>query len=223
MARVEFSALRGIGETERNRLLAAGQPRRFARREVIFHEGDPGDSFHLIVSGRVAVRVTTPLGETATLSLLGAGDAFGELALLDPDARRTATVVAMEPTRTLALRRPDLFGMREQHPEIDRFLMATLAGYVRRLSAMVLDAMYLPVEQRVARRLADLARLYGDGSDGGSGAQITLTQDDIASLAGTTRATVNRVLRALESRGVLALSRGRVEILDGQRLQRAAG
>lgn len=218
MTRIDFPLLAGLGEAERGRLLAAGEPRRFRRHEVLCHEGDPGDSLHLILSGRLAIRVTTPLGDVATLTLLGAGDSFGELALLDPDARRTATVVALEPTRTLALRRSVLFELREQHPELDRFLLTTMAGYVRRLSAMVLDAMYLPVEQRVRRRLVDLARIYGGD---GSRAEIHLTQDDIANLAGTTRATANRILRALEARGVLTLARGRILVLDRTGLERS--
>jgi len=215
-ALVNFPMLGGLDEGARRRLLSAGDLRRFGCREIIFHEGDLGDSLHLIMSGRVAVRVTTPLGDTATLSLLATGDTFGELALLDPDARRTATVVALEPTRTLALRRPILLALRQQHAEIDQVLSAHLAGYVRRLSAMVLEAMYLPVEQRVARRLAHVAELYADPA--GSGAEIRLTQDDVASLAGTTRATANRVLRALESRGLLVLSRGRITVPDRARL-----
>lgn len=217
MARIDFPLLAGLGETERSRLLAAGELRRFRRHEVVCHEGDPGDSLHLILSGRLAIRVTTPLGDVATLTLLGAGDSFGELALLDPDARRTATVVALEPTRTLALRRSVLVALREQHPEFDRFLIITLAGYVRRLSAMVLEAMYLPVEQRVRRQLARLARIYGGDAPR---AEIHLTQDDIASLAGTTRATANRVLRALQTRGVLTLARGHIVILDRAGLER---
>lgn len=218
MPRIDFPLLAHLGDTERRRLLAAGEPRQYGRREVVFHEGDPGDSLHLILSGRLAVRVTTPLGDVATLSLLGAGQAFGELALFDPDSRRTATVVALEPTRTLALRRSVLFALREQHPEFDRFITATLAGYVRRLTATVLDALYLPVEQRVSRRLVDLARIYDDGA---GRVEIRLTQDDVASLAGTTRATVNRILRALESRGVLTLARGRIIVLDTDRLERS--
>lgn len=211
----DFPVLRDIGPAEQRRLVAAGVMRRFGRREVVFHEGDPGDSLHLVLSGRLAVRITTPLGDTATLSLLGAGSVFGELALLDPDSRRTATVEALEQTSTLALRRAVLFDLRERDPGIDRFLALTLAGYVRRLSAMVLDALYLPVGQRVTRRLADLADLYGDPT---GRAEIVLTQDDVASLAGTTRATANRVLRALESRGVVRLARGRIIVPDRGRL-----
>ncbi|MGH8921188.1 MAG: cyclic nucleotide-binding domain-containing protein, partial [Actinomycetes bacterium] len=81
MTRIDFPLLTGLDEAERSRLLAAGEPRRFRRHEVVFHEGDPGDSLHLILSGQLTVRVTTPLGDVATLSLLGTGQSFGELAL----------------------------------------------------------------------------------------------------------------------------------------------
>ncbi len=212
----ELPVLQDLDEPERRRLLAAAKPRRFRRREVVFHEGDPGDCLHLILAGRVAVRVTTPMGDVATLSLLGPGDAFGELALLDPDARRSATVEALEQTDTIALFRTDLFELRERHPAIDRFLTRTLASYVRRLSSMVLDALYLPVDKRIARRLADLADLYADGA---ATADIQLTQDDVAGIAGTTRATANRVLRALEARGVLTLNRGRITVHDPRALR----
>src|SRR6185312_2971400 len=83
----DFPLLRGLDQAERRRVLATGTPRRFAAREIVFHEGDPGDTLHLVVTGRLAARSTTPLGQTATLNVLGAGDAVGELAVLDPAAR----------------------------------------------------------------------------------------------------------------------------------------
>lgn len=217
-ALADVPMLRGLGDAERGRLLAAGRVRRYARREVVFHEGDPGDCLHLVISGMLAVRVTTPLGDVATLALLGPGEVFGELALLDPAARRTATVVALDPTQTLTLDGRHLGELRSRHPGIERFLTNTLASYVRRLSVMVLEAMYLPVEQRVARRLAELAARY----PAGAGADIRLTQEDVASLAGATRATVNRVLRALESRGIVTLGRGRITVTDREQLAKAA-
>jgi CRP-like cAMP-binding protein len=84
---------------------------------------------------------------------------------------------------------------------------------------MVLEALYLPVDVRVARRLARLAGLYA--GDNGS-AEIRLTQDDLASMAGTTRATTNRVLQELAAKGVLSLSRGRIVVRDRIALDRAA-
>jgi CRP/FNR family transcriptional regulator, cyclic AMP receptor protein len=218
MTRAHSSLLQGLDDAARRRLIATSRPRRFRTREIVCHEGDPGDSFHIVISGRLAVHVTTPLGHTATLSLLGPGDTFGELALLDPDALRTATVVALEEVHTLSVTRAQLDELRQHHPQIDRFITATLAGYVRRLSVMVLEALYLPVDARIARRLTRLAGLYA--GDNGS-ADIRLTQDDLASMAGTTRATTNKVLQELAGRGVLSLGRGRIVVRDRLALERA--
>src|SRR3712207_4700128 len=88
----EWALLQHLAPEERRRLLAAGRSHHFARREVIFHEGDPGDSLHLVQRGHVAIRVTTPLGDVATFTVVGPGQTFGELALLDESEIRTATV-----------------------------------------------------------------------------------------------------------------------------------
>jgi CRP-like cAMP-binding protein len=145
--------------------------------------------------------------------MIGAGDVFGELALLTPDARRTATVVSLDRTHTLALGSAQVAALRRRHPQIGRFLTSLLARHLSRTSALVLEALYLPVETRLARRLSQLALVY-DGD-------IRLTQDDLASMAGTTRATANGVLRTLEDRGLLALRRGRISVLDPAALARA--
>ena len=170
------------------------------------------------MSGKLAVRVTTPLGQIATLSLLGPGDSFGELALLDPESMRTATVVALEETHTLMVTGAQLEALRRRHPQVDAFITETLTFYVRRLSARVLEALYLPVEDRVTRRLAELTSIYACA---GGGAEIRLTQDEIASMAGTTRATTNKVLQELAGRGLLTLRRGRISVPDRFALDRA--
>ena len=143
------------------------------------------------------MRVTTPLGHTATLTMIGAGDVFGELALLTPDARRTATVVSLERTHTLALGSAQVAALRRQHPQIDRFLTGLLARHLRRTSALVLEALYLPVETRLARRLSQLARVY----DGDIGSPRTTWQHGRHHPG-----PANGVLRARD-RGVLALRR----------------
>jgi CRP/FNR family cyclic AMP-dependent transcriptional regulator len=212
----EWPLLEPLAPEERRRLLAAGRRRTFARREVIFHEGDPGNSLHLVQRGRVAVRITTPMGDVATLAVIGPGQTFGELALLDETATRTASVVALDRTETWALHRDQFNQLRADHPAIDRVLVDLLAGYVRRLSDHLVQALYLPADRRVARRVLDLADVYSDQRD------IPLTQEDLASLAGTSRATVNRVLGELERAGALVVARGRVTVLDRNQLARAA-
>jgi CRP-like cAMP-binding protein len=200
---------------EVRRVLTMARRRTFGRGEVVFHEGDPADSLHLIEKGRFAVRVTTPLGETATLAIRGPGEAFGELALVS-EAPRSATVAALEPAETHSLYRREFDQLRREHPYVNRILVAVLAASVRRMDELIVEAFYVGAEKRVLRRLRDLAAIYGNGSEP---VTVPLTQED---LAGTSRATVNRVLRDEESRGTVTLGRGRTVVIDLDTLTRRA-
>lgn len=210
MGVLDFTLLRGLDADDRRTLLGACTPRRFDRREVVFHVGDPGDCLHLVVSGRFAARMPSADGDTVTLGLVGPGETFGELVLLDAGRRRSATVVALEPGTTLALGSAQFGLLRRRHPQLDRVLNGLLAASVRRLTELVAEALYLPVDRRLARRLVALADQY-DGT-------IPLTQEDLADLAGTTRATTNGVLRRFAGRGLLSLARGRIMVQDVEAL-----
>lgn len=200
----------------RRELLASGRTRRFARREVVFHEGDPGGTLHLIQAGHVAVRIHTPMGDVATLTVLGPGESFGELTILDPDARHSASCIALETTDTWSLHRDQVNRLRREYAAIDQFAIRLLTAYVHRLSEQLVQALYLSADQRVALRVLDLATTYGDGRE------IPVTQDDVATMAGTSRATVNRVFGELEATGALTVARGRIRVLDRARVARAA-
>jgi CRP/FNR family transcriptional regulator, cyclic AMP receptor protein len=220
MGSVSWSILEGLPDDDRRRVLGATRRRRFGRRETLFHEGDLGETVHLIDRGRVAVRVTTPLGDIATLNVRGAGDVVGELALLDAAMRRTASVIALEPTETLALHRDEFADIRKKHPSVDRFLVAILAAEVERLSVLLAEALYLPVDTRVLRRLVDLAHLYRS-PDGGA-VEIPFTQEELGTIAGASRATVNRVLGETEAAGSIDVRRGRIVVNDLTALERRA-
>ena len=211
------NVLESIPEEERRRVLSSARRRRFGRREVVFHEGDPADTLHLIDKGKVAVRITTPLGDAATLAVLGRGEVVGEMAMLSEAGRRGATVVALEPTETLTLTRDQFGELRDAYPGIDRFLVAAMAARIRRTDSHLVEALFVPVDRRLLRRLVSLAEQYGDGAPG---TEIPLTQDDLASLAGTSRATANRVLREAEEAGVVSLRRGGVTVLQPEELAR---
>ena len=202
----------GVPEEDVTRLLAIARRRTFDRGEVVFHRGDPADCLHLIARGRFAVGITTPLGATALLEVRGPGDAFGELALVARgDRHRSATVAALEPAETRSVFVDDFEGLRRKHPSIDGLLVRILGEKVRRLSEQLTDAYYLPAEKRVLRRLVELADLY-DGD-------IPLAQEQVAELAGTSRATANRVLRQLQERGLLDLGRCVVLVREPETLR----
>ena len=208
---MEWALLRPLSEEERREVLRLARRRRFRRGEILFHEGDPGDTLHLIDRGHVAMRVTTPLGDVATLIVEGPGGYFGELALISEKGTRNSTVVALDAVETLGLHRDQFDELRRSYESFDRMLVIAMADEVRRLSARLAEALYVPVETRVYRRLADLATVFSTGDEL---AAIPLTQDDVASLAGTTRPSANKVLRAAHEDGVLRLSRGSIEVLD---------
>lgn len=211
---MEWDLLASLSPGEVRRVMATAHRRRFTRREVLFHEGDPATSLHLIARGRVAVRVTTPLGDVATLDVLVAGDVAGEQALVSGENRRMATVVALERTETLSIDEGVFAALRREHPSIEVAVNQLLAARIRKLDARLLEALYLPADIRLRRRLLELTQTYGD--------IVPMTQEDLAGMAGTTRATVNRLLRKEEQAGSVSLCRARVTVLDREALVRRA-
>jgi CRP/FNR family transcriptional regulator, cyclic AMP receptor protein len=205
---MEWPILAGIPEEDARRVLQIARRRTFGRREVVFHRGDPADTLHLVHSGRFAVRIGTALGDTVMLSMVGPGETFGEIALLDETASRSATVLALDGGETRAIHKLDFDALRAKHPAVADILARALALRVRRLSELLVEAHYEPADRRVLRRLAEF------GSDG----VVPLTQEELSNLAGTSRATVNRIVRDAQSRGELAVRRGRIEVLDAAAL-----
>ena len=206
---MEWQLFADVPPEDVRRLLAIARRRTFARGEVVFHRGDPANALHLIVEGRFAVAITTPLGETAMLGVRGPGEAFGDLALVSGgSSERSATVSALEPGETRSVLRDDFARLRRDYPGIDAVLVAILAESVRRLSEQVTEAYYLPAEARVLRRLSELAELYGG--------TVPLPQEALAELAGTSRATVNRVLREQKRRGRIKLGRAKIVVVEGR-------
>ncbi len=213
---MEWAVLQGLSDKDRAEELRAARRRRFTRNEVVFHEGDPADTAHLLAKGRVSVTITTPLGDKAMLAVLGPGAVFGELALLAEEPVRSATITALEATETLSLSRAQFEGLRREHRTTDRFLVEALASALRDMSQRLLEALYVPADTRIVRRVQQLAAEY---SDGRAETVIPLTQEALASMAGTARPTANRVLRALESDGLVRVGRGRITVLDAEALR----
>jgi len=213
---VEWALLEGLPPEDIRRVLAIARRRTFRKGEVVFHRDDLAESLHLIVKGRFAVRITTQLGETAMLDVLGPGEAFGELALLSPGAHRSATVESLDEGETLSVYRDDFALLQAEHPGVKDVLLRLLADQLTRASDRIVEAHYTDADTRVRRRLRDLALRQG----GKGHPAISMTQEHLAEMAGTSRATVNRVLREEERRGTVALGRGRTTVLDLDDLSR---
>ena len=126
---------------------------------------------------------------------------------------RSATVAALEAAETWAVYMTDFHRLRARHPALNEILMQLLAARVRVMNERLVEALYLDADARIRSRLRDLAKIYAHA--GGSETLIPLTQEQLAELAGTSRATVNRVLREDVSRGLVLLGRGRITVRRG--------
>jgi CRP-like cAMP-binding protein len=217
---MDWPVLASLPLPERRGLVAGLRRRSYHRDEVIFHQGDPADTLHLIAAGHVSVRVTLPSGEFVVVAIFGPGEAFGESALVGSPHARSATIIALERCETLSLGRDEFHRLRTSYPGVDRFLVELLSARVDRLNNYLLEALHVPAERRVLRRLLRLSELYA-GDD--QHIVIPVTQEMLASLAGTTRPTANQVLRRLAAGGIVAISRSQIVVLDRQSLHKRAG
>lgn len=204
-------------DEDRDALLALAQRRRYGRNEVICHAGDPADSLHLVETGHLAVRGTLASGYAATFSILGAGDYFGELALLRSDHRRTASVVALEPSTTLAIAGSTIHRLLAGDVRIATMLATLLADRVDRLSNQLLETMYVGLDRRIFRRLVGLGTSYGVVDNR---ADVPISQAQLADLVGATRPSVNQVLQKIARQGLVEMTRGRIRLLDVAELTR---
>lgn len=219
--RLDF--LRGISlfaemdDDELERLAADFRPHRFDADQTIFFQGDRGDALYIIESGRVRIYVLAEDGQEVSVTLYGPGDLFGEMALLD-QRPRSATAVAMEDTRLFVLpRRYFYYHLRESY-QLALNLMSTLSIRLRQTTEAVQSLTSLDVSQRMVKKLLHLAGRQGRRTREGICIRGRLTQQELASLIGSSRESANRALRALERKGLIDFQNGRIVLLKPEEL-----
>ena len=195
--------------------------RRFRRNEVVFHQGDPGDSLHIIADGAVKIVLPSAEGEEAIIATLRVGDFFGELALLD-GAPRSATVTALEPTETLVLPRDVFHDLLDRDASLREALLAGVAAELRRLTGQVEELHFLDLAGRLSMRLVRLARDVEPAATGEVHLDWPFTQSDLAAMIGGTRQSVNKLLVDLVHDGLLHIDRDTLVIRDIDELERRA-
>lgn len=193
-------------------------PRRFGAGQVIFHLGDPGGLLYIISRGKVKISHTTPEGQDIVLAILGPGDFFGEMALLD-DSPRSATAVALEPAETWTLHRDEFISYLVQQPEFSLHVLKTLARHIRRLNMQLADIFFLDLPGRLARVLLNLADQYGRKMLDGTMIDLSLTQTDLAEMTGATRVSINKALGRFRRSGWIRINGRRVTIVDREALE----
>ena len=204
-----------------DQLMESMSPRRLARGDVVFHEGDPGDSLYVITRGKVKLSKAASDGRESLLSVLGPGEMFGELSLFDPGPRLTTAYVVSD-TEFISLGNDALRSFLEQHPEVAMQMLAGLAHRLRKTNEGLSDLVFTDVPGRVAKALLDLSDRFGRRSEAGLVVAHDLTQEELAQLVGASRETVNKALADFAQRGWVTLGAKSVTLLDVDRLRRRA-
>jgi CRP/FNR family cyclic AMP-dependent transcriptional regulator len=193
-------------------LARLSQRRKCPKDSPVFFENEQGDFFFMILEGRIKVTILGDDGREVILSMLGPGDFFGEMALLDNEPR-SATAIAVEDSELLSLHRTDFQAVISDNREIMAALIRILSARLRRANHQISTLALLDVYGRVARVLIDMAREEGRRLRDGRIAFRRATHQEIANRIGTTRETVTRMLKDLERQGHIRVD-GREMVVD---------
>ena len=203
----------GLESRELDELAQVAVPRSYERGEMVFREGDTGDTCYIIRSGSVSVSRKHPDGRTITLAELRPGAMFGELAMWGGETR-SATVEALEPTQVVALLAGDVQRLLHDHSEIAVKMLAAVADRLRTANERLAQQSFQTVAGRVASALLSQVRARQAEGAGERDVLIEATQAEIAQLAGSSRESASRFLATLERAGLVTLGRGKVTVHD---------
>jgi CRP/FNR family cyclic AMP-dependent transcriptional regulator len=218
--RLEFATLlgmnplfSGLGEEAIRGIAGLCTRRQLDSGEVLFQKGDKGDALFGVRRGRVRIETGTAAGGRLTLNVLGPGDLFGEIALFDGQPR-TADAIAAEASELFTVRRSDFLAYLEREPRVTLRLLEMLCQRIRWVSDRMEEAVLLPLHARLARRLCMLADDFGS--------EVHISQEELGVYVGAARESVNRQLQEWRRAGIIELRRGRISLVDMDRLTAAA-
>ncbi|MGH8934833.1 MAG: Crp/Fnr family transcriptional regulator [Acidimicrobiia bacterium] len=198
-------------------------PVRLRRGEVIFREGEPAERLFLIDQGRVKLSIGSAHGQELLVAVLGRGNIFGELAVIDRGPR-AMNARAMEDSLVYGLGSDVFWTMLENRPAFARRLLELMARRLRRADQASQDLVFFDAPTRLARRLLELAEEHGEPAGDGEVVRITVkvTQDELAQMIGVTRASANRLIASFAGRGWIDWNDGHPLILHPEDLVRRA-
>jgi len=207
-----------LADADVDQLLRYARIERHKAGRTIFLKGSPGHGMMAVLSGQVRISSPSSEGKEIVLNLIGPGEVFGEIALLD-GRERTADAAAMSDCELLVLERRDFVPFLERHPEVCIRLMEVLCARLRRTSEQVEDVLFLELPARLAKTLLRLAKEHGHAAPGGQMIDLKLSQRELGNLTGATRESVNKQLKEWERDGILRIEGGAIVVTAARRLE----
>ena len=208
--------MRGLEPADQAAFMARAHAGSAAAGHVLFEKGDRDESLYIVLAGRVEISVTSANGRRIALNIIATGDCFGEIGLLGGGAR-TASAVTLEACRFMIVNRRGFLAAVEERPKLAIAMMQVLCERLRWVSTILEDQTFLPLVQRLARRLLFLHGRFADEQGG-----LHISQADIADFSGATREAVNKILTGWRQLGWINLSRSTIAVRNQAALSELA-
>ena len=207
----QVSLFANLADEDMHELMTAAKRRAFRSGEVIFHRDDPGQVLYMIKDGKVKICIISPDGQEISLAVFGKGECFGEFALLD-GLPRSADAIALEKVECYTLQRSDFHNAIMKNPKIAIQVLEALTKRLRNTDNMVEDLIFLDVYGRVAKKLLELADAHGVKTDDGVRIEVRLTQQELASMVGASRESVNKVMGYFSEKDFISTDKHRITL-----------
>jgi len=211
---------RGLPKTAIDTLAELAHRRAFDKGAMIFSQGDEGDALYGVAAGRVRIFTADEKGHEVSLNVLGPGDTFGEIALLD-GLPRTASAVTIDDSKLIIIPRPQFMSYLERDPGLSMHLMKLLCERLRWVSDLIEESSFLAGPARVAKRLSTLVETYGRPLPDG-GVELVISQAELGQFLGISRQIINQYLRSWCEQGWVLLKRGRIVVHDIDAIKQVA-
>jgi CRP-like cAMP-binding protein len=195
----------GLGPKELKSIVEVSQIRKLAKDAVVFRQGDRGDFLCLVLSGKLKALLLGEDGREVILSHFEAGEIVGEMAVLDFEEERSATVVAAQETTLLTLSGREFMSVLKENPAMCLAVLQTVIRRLRETTSRMGSLIFLDTASRVGNFLAAIAKKQGKRLADGSVLITRPTQQEIAHYIGASRETVSRALGDLEHHGLIRM------------------
>ncbi|HEY3998894.1 MAG TPA: Crp/Fnr family transcriptional regulator [Candidatus Xenobia bacterium] len=212
-----------LGDEELKHVQSIGYVRDFRKGEVLFHEGDPGDTLYILVAGAIKVYRVTEEGWEKTIHLAGEGDFLGEMSLLD-GAPRSATAECLDQTTCICIGRQDFQNLLDKNPKLSRTILEDMCKRLRATTGELVDVSFKDARFRLVKLLASLAERYGRPDDGGQvQIKLRLTHQDLANMISSKRETVTRILQEFQDSQAISIDNRHIYVKDLQSFKKWVG
>lgn len=210
--------LRDFDDPQLEKIAAVVSNQHVGRHQFVVREGDPGETFYIIVEGSVAVCRIASDGRETILSILKEGDFFGEMSILD-SSLRSASIKTLTECQFAMIKRDDFLELLDNNPKIGKLLVIELSERLRAANQLIAATTSQDIRSRLASLLLNLGENFGEPAENGVRISLRLTNQEMANMIGTTRETVNRTLNRFWDDRLIDMRTSHVVIVDQGRLK----